>query len=65
MCCQRSVYSCKPYTEGFEYAIKMRAKELNGDPINGYDDGSIEHRAFNDGYRDGLITIQFHQIEEI
>ena len=64
MCCQRSVYSCKPYTEGFEYALKMRDMDNGSVPYNPYDELEFEKRAFDDGYRDGTITSQFHSLQE-
>ena len=61
----RSCYCCTPYTEGFQYAIKMREKNGSDDiesidSINPYDIESIEWNAFSDGYRDGLFTSKTH-----
>lgn len=64
MCIQRSVYSCKPYTEGFEYALKMRGGSMGTELFNPYTENEFESRAFEDGYRDGTVTVGFHQIEE-
>lgn len=64
MCVQRSVYCSNPYTEGFEYAIKMRErKDKDGDMnsyFNPYSDDSLCKKSFEDGYRDGLHTSLFH-----
>lgn len=63
MFCQRSVYSCKPYTDGFEYALKMREMNNNIEPFNPYSDSEFEKKAFNDGYRDGSMTTLFHGLQ--
>lgn len=62
MCCQNSVYSTEPYTEGFEYAVKMRSKQ-DTYPINPYEHDDFLKRSFDDGYRDGMFTAMFHSME--
>lgn len=62
MCCQKSVYCTLPYTEGFEYAIKMRSKNVDI-PHNPYEYDEYLKKSFDDGYRDGMFTAIFHSIE--
>ena len=58
---QRSNYSCEPYSQGFDYAFKMRDMNTQDTPINPYSEDDMEsHDAFNDGYRDGMYTAIFH-----
>ena len=61
MRCQKSNYSCIPYSQGFEYAIKMRERKEKETPINPYpEDDEETHQAFYDGYRDGMYAAIFH-----
>jgi len=59
---QKSCYCCGPYSEGFEYAIKMRDRKENSEPFNPYEPNTIEWFAFLDGYRDGLFTGISHEL---
>jgi hypothetical protein len=63
----KSCYCAIPYTEGFEYGLKMRDKLNNNnieqqENVNQYQPNSIEWNAFLDGVRDAIFTAYAHQL---
>jgi hypothetical protein len=53
-------YCANPYSEGFEYSLKMRDKTEQ--PYNKYEPETLEWFSFMDGYRDGLFTSNTHNL---